>query len=251
VCKSCRIDFDALDEIPDSLHYRLALALARYTDRTGEAWPAIRTLAKMVKKPPTTIHRALVAMERLAYVERHNRPGKSTRYRIAERFFRRPLACFTQDGTPCSTQGETDRSLSLQERDESGAAGADAPSQAAPTSLDAPDGGSGRRPTPPARERRCRRRTNTSSSAKTLLPEGWSPTPEDYAYIAKRIENHAWVDNEWLDTEFELFCERQRILQKSSANWSGEIRWWFVKAIHEGYRHGHKPAWKRRRRAAA
>jgi hypothetical protein len=53
MCKSCRIDFDALDEIPDPLHYRLALALAlaRYTDRTREAWPAIRTLAEMVKKP--------------------------------------------------------------------------------------------------------------------------------------------------------------------------------------------------------
>jgi len=40
MCKSCRIDFDALDEIPDPLHYRLKLALARYTDRIREAWPA-------------------------------------------------------------------------------------------------------------------------------------------------------------------------------------------------------------------
>jgi DNA-binding IclR family transcriptional regulator len=83
MCKSCRTDFDALDEIRYPLHYRLALALARYTDRNREAWPAIRTLAEMVKKPPTTVHRALVAMDHLGYIERHNLPGKSTRYRIA------------------------------------------------------------------------------------------------------------------------------------------------------------------------
>jgi hypothetical protein len=233
------VDCSVFDEIEDPLHYRLMTVLQRFADRDGEAWPAVRTLAELVKKPRSTVHDALAAMEDVGYVAIERRPNRSNLYRLAERFRRvRPK--------PDTVSGpdRTEQIVGKPTIKERGAGAPSAPPPA-PTSLCAPDGGSASRATPPARER-PRRRTPIPSIEKTPLPDGWLPPDDDLAYALERITDHDWLEREILH-----FRERHRIPGSLSADWQLEWRRWIARGLaHRECQQNRRERRRQHRRAA-
>jgi len=81
------------------------LALADHADDGGICWPAVPTIAKKARISADQTRRIIRTIENHGYIERNERSGRSTIYRVTPRANATPRA--DAEGPPAPTRGRT------------------------------------------------------------------------------------------------------------------------------------------------
>lgn len=80
------VPFDAFQQLPEAQDRWLAMCLARYVNKLGQACPSLRQLAADSRMSLAAVSRRLAAMGRLGVFQREREPGRRYHYQLAESF---------------------------------------------------------------------------------------------------------------------------------------------------------------------
>lgn len=182
------------------------LALADNASDEGQCFPALATLARKSGLSERAIRAAISALEAAGHVTRHERPGRSTVYRI-------------HPGTTCPPAGDAPRQQMPAPRHEmpdTPAHGAPTPARGAPITVIEPS----RESSP----ERGTRRSSVSASAKAAqrCPADFAVTPEMRAWASAECPR---VD---VDRETALFRDHE--FARARTDWPAAWRNWMRRA---------------------